>query len=91
MGTKKVSYSDKGVNELPIDKPVMYKILTGTRNTNHVGIAQRGRAQERILEHIGEIPGTSVSVKQFSSIAGARKEEARVMKQEQPKYNKNGK
>ncbi|MFH1026050.1 MAG: hypothetical protein V1764_05160 [Nitrospirota bacterium] len=60
-------------------------------NLNYVGVAQRGRAQERIREHIGEIPGASVSVKQFSSIAEARKEEAKVIKQEQPKYNEKGK
>jgi hypothetical protein len=91
MSGKKVRYSSKGIGELPKDKPVLYKILTEAGNPNYVGVAHRGRAQERLLEHIGEIPGASVSVKQFGSIADARKEEAKVIKREQPKYIEKGK
>jgi hypothetical protein len=91
MGTKKVSYSSKGISQVPKDKPVLCRIETEGGKTNYVGVAKRGRAQERILEHVGEIPGASVLVKQFGSIADARKKEANVIKQEQPKYNKEGK
>ncbi len=91
MSSKKVHYSNKGISDLPNDKPVLYKIQTEASNINYVGVAQRGRVQERIKEHIGQIPGSSVSVKQFSSIAEARKEETKVIKQEQPKYNEKGK
>lgn len=80
MGTKNVPYNNKGVNQLPQDKPVIYKINTAGGNLNYVGVAQRGRAQDRIKEHIGQIPGASVSVKQFSSIVEARKEESKVIK-----------
>ena len=36
MGTKKVPYSNKGVSELPINKPVLYRILTNSGNINYV-------------------------------------------------------
>ena len=91
MGNKKVRYSNKGIRELPIDKPVLYKIQTESGNVNYAGVAQRGRAQERIKEHIGQIPGATVMVQQFSNIAEARKEETKVIKREQPKYNDKGK
>lgn len=90
MGVKKVHYNSRGISELPKDKPVLYEILTEGGKLNYVGVAKRGRAQERIQEHIGEIPGASVSVKQFSSIAEARKREANLIKQEKPKYNEKG-
>lgn len=91
MSGKKVRYNNKGISELPKNKPILYKIQTEAGNLNYVGVAQRGRAQERIREHIGEIPGASVLVEQFDSIVKARKEEAKVIKQEQPKYNEKGK
>ena len=59
----------------------------GRKPSSYVGAAQRDRAQEWVKEHVGEIPDTSVSVKQFSSIAEAKKEEAKIIKEEQPKYN----
>lgn len=88
--TKKVDYNKTEVQNLPNDKPVVYRIKTESGNTNYVGIAQRGRVQERVAEHIGEIPGASVSVEQFSSIADARKNETNVLKRNKPKYNKQG-
>ncbi len=91
MGTKKVKYNDSGISGLPIDKPVLYRIETKSGNLNYAGIAQRGQAQERISDHLGNIPGATVQIEQFSSIDDARKKEARVIKRNQPKYNKQGK
>ena len=68
----------------------IYRIKTESGNTNYVGIAQRGRVQDRVAEHIGEIPGASVSVEQFGSIADARKNEANILNRNKPKYNKQG-
>lgn len=87
---KKVNYNKTEIQSLPNDKPVVYRIKTESGNTNYVGIAQRGRVQGRVAEHIGEIPGASVSVKQFSSIADARKNEANILNRNKPKYNKQG-
>ncbi|MBF0628001.1 MAG: hypothetical protein HQL91_07255 [Magnetococcales bacterium] len=91
MSEKKVSYNKGGISQLPDDKPVMYRIETEGGRQNYIGIAKRGRVQERIAEHLGEIPGATVRVEQFDSIDDARQKESRVIKRNQPKYNEQGK
>lgn len=88
MGKKKVKYNKTEIEQLPNDKPVLYKIETEGGNPNYVGIAKRGRVRERIAEHLGEIPGAIVTVERFSNIQDARKKEANVIRRNQPKYNK---
>ena len=90
MGTKKVKYNKQGIEQLPNDKPVLYRIETDSSNLNYVGVAKRGRVQERISEHLNEIPGATVRIEQFSSISEAEKKEANVIKRNQPKHNKQG-
>jgi len=87
MGTKKVVYNKTGISQLPNDKPVLYRIETAGDSLNYTGTAMRGRVQDRIREHLGEIPGAKVRIEQFSSINEAREKEARVIKRNQPKYN----
>jgi hypothetical protein len=91
MSTKKVKFNKEGIGQLPNKKPVLYRIETGAGNPNYVGIAQRGRVQERISEHIGEIPGATVRIEQFSSIKDDQQKENNVIRKDQPKYNKQGK
>jgi len=91
MGTKKVKYNKADLTKLPKNKPVLYRIETDGGNLNYVGTAKRGRIQERLAEHIGEIPGATVRIEQFDSIDKAREKEARIIKRSQPKYNENGK
>ena len=91
MAKKTVKYSKKGTATLPNDKPVVYKIKTVKGNTNYVGVAKRGRAQERIEEHLGEIPGAKVQIEQVSSIEEARQKEQNIIFRTNPKYNKQGK
>lgn len=91
MGTKHTGYNKSGIEQLPNDKPVLYRIKTQSGNDNYVGVAKRGRVQDRLSEHLGEIPGAKVSIEQFGSIAEARAKEANVIKRQQPKYNKRGK
>jgi len=88
MSTKKVKYTKEGIGQLPKDKPVLYRIETESGNLNYAGVAKRGRVKERITEHLGEIPGATVRIEQFSSISNAQKKEAGVIKRSQPKYNK---
>ena len=88
MGTKKVKYRKEGIGQLPNDKPVLYRIETESGNLNYAGVAKRGRVKERITEHLGEIPGVTVRIEQFSSISNARKKEGNIIKRNQPKYNK---
>ncbi len=91
MATKKVPFNDSGINQLPDDKPVVYRIDTKGGRSNYVGVAQRGRVHERIGEHLGNIPGATVRVDQFPSIQDAKENEGRVIKRSQPKYNQSGK
>ena len=84
---KKAKYNKTEIEQLSNDKPVLYRIETESGNLNYAGIAKKGRVQERIKEHLGEIPGASVSVEQFSSIADARKKEKNVINRNKPKYN----
>ena len=90
MANKTVKFNQSGAAKLPNDKPVVYKIQTETGKTNYVGIAKRGRVQERIQEHLdaGKIPGAKVQVQQVSTIQEAEKTEARIIARTQPKYNK---
>jgi len=88
MGQKTVKFSEEGILNLPNDKPALYKILTPNGNNNYTGVAQRGRIRERIMEHLGEIPGAKVRIEQMKSIEEAREKEGRVIKRSMPKYNK---
>lgn len=91
MGTKTVNYNEKGIKKLPDDKPVLYRIQTNSGNPNYIGTAKRGSVQERILDHLGEIPGSKVKIEQFESIENAQKKEQRAIKINQPKFNEQGK
>ena len=56
MGKKKANYNPKGIEKLPNDKTVLYRIETASGNPNYVGVAKRSRVNERLTEHLGKIP-----------------------------------
>jgi len=95
MGKKTVVFNGSGLDKLPNDKPVVYKIKTESGNTNYAGIAKRGRIQERLQEHLpgskDYIPGSKVEIEQMQSISEARQKESNIISQTKPKYNKKGK
>lgn len=84
---KRRKYNKTDIDDFPNDKPVLYRIKTENDKLNYAGVAKKGRVAERIKEHLGEIPGATVSIEQFSSIKDARKKEKNVIKRNQPKYN----
>ncbi len=88
---KKVPFNKAGIDSLPNNKPSLYRIETQEGRDNYVGVAQRGRVKDRIKEHLGVIPGSTVSIEQFSSIKDATTKETNVIKRAKPKYNKQGK
>ncbi len=90
MGKKTTNFNKTSIGKLPNDKPVLYKIQTPSGNTNYAGIAKKGRVQDRLIEHLGNIPGAKVQIEQFSSIKDAAKKESNVISQSKPKYNKSG-
>ena len=88
MGTKRVKFNKTKIADLPEDKSVLYRVETETGRSNYVGVARRGQVQDRVAEHLGDIPGATVKIEQFSSIKDARRKEANIIKRGQPKYNK---
>jgi hypothetical protein len=95
MAQKTVDFNKTGISKLPDDKPVLYRIQTEGGKTNYAGIAQRGRVQERIAEHLpaskDPVPGEKVQIEQMKSIDDARGKETRVIARSKPKYNDQGK
>ena len=93
MAKKTVNFKKVDVASLPNDKPVVYKIKTAGGKTNYVGVAKRGRAQERIQEHLdaGKIPGAKVQIEQVASINEALEKEQNIISRTKPKYNEQGK
>ncbi len=93
MAKKTMSFNKTGVGKLPNDKPVLYRIKTEGGKTNYVGVAKKGRVQERVNEHIiiGKIPGVKVQIEQMPSIAEALKKESNIIARIKPKYNEQGK
>ena len=90
MSRKEVSYNKTAINALPDNKPGVYVNITEAGRPNYVGTAKRGRVRERISEHIGEIPGKTVRIRQFDSVKEAREIEARLIAKHGPRYNQQG-
>ena len=95
MAKKTVSFGEAGIEKLPDDKPVVYKILTSGGKNNYTGVAKRGRVQERLQEHLpggkDPIPGAKVQVEQMAKIGEAEAKEARIISRTKPRYNEQGK
>ncbi len=95
MARKTVGFNKSGIDTLPENKSVVYKIITKSGVNNYTGIAKRGRVQERLSEHLpggqDAIPGAKVIIEQVDNLPTAKKKEANTIKRTQPKYNKQGK
>ena len=95
MVTRKANFTKSGIQNLPNDKPVVYKIESEGGRNNYTGIASRGRVRERLSEHLAgakdAIPGAKIKIQQVSTVAEARAKESRIIARSKPKYNKQGK
>ncbi len=95
MVKKTVPFNQQGIEKLPGDKPVTYKILTEAGKNNYTGIAQRGRVQDRLKEHLPAgkdyVPGIKVQIEQMGSVVDAKAKESRIISRTKPPYNKKGK
>jgi len=95
MAKKTVKNNKTGIGKVPNDKPVVYNIKTKGGKVNYVGVAEKGRAQERLKEHLAGgkdyVPGAKVQIEQVGSITEAKKIEAAAIKRFQPKHNEQGK
>jgi hypothetical protein len=92
---KTVPFNKIGIEKLPENKPVVYRIQTGAGANNYTGVAKRGRVQERIGEHFAgardPVPGVKVRIEQASSIREAEQRERGIIARSQPPYNKHHK
>lgn len=79
-------FTEKGIENTSNDKPVVYTLIKAGKSI-YVGIAKRGRVQDRIKEHLGKIPASEFSTRSYNSISDAREAEERKIKREKPRYN----
>jgi len=94
MAKKTVPFNQKGIEKLPDNQPVLYKIQTAGGKTNYTGVAGRGRVKERLGEHLpggkDHVPGAKVQVEQMGSINDARAKESGIISRTKPPYNEKG-
>ena len=91
MATKKFSptkaITKTNLENVPGDKPGVYRIKNAADNILYVGIAKKGRLPDRIYEHKGEFEGGT----RFQYITTKSKETAeRIEEQEIKKYQPSG-
>lgn len=84
------------IKNLPEEKPILYLLQNNSRDELYLGVAKRGRVQERLQEHLTlkreKIPGAAkVKFAQFSSIEKAKKAEKQLIKKLEPKFNEQNK
>ncbi|MBM4467912.1 MAG: hypothetical protein FJ014_20580 [Chloroflexi bacterium] len=96
MAKKTVRLNTDGINSLPNDKPVVYKILNNKGENVYTGVAGQGNVHDRLEDHLpghkDAVPGAAkVQIDQQSSIREAEKKEANIISRSKPKYNQQGK
>jgi len=88
----KGSFTKRNIEKISADKPIVYKIKNLAGKNIYTGIAKKGRVLKRLEEHLpgnkDTIPGAKTfSIKQKLSVENAKREEKRIIKDENPKYN----
>lgn len=79
-------FTKKEIQNADNDRPVVYTLKKAGKPV-YVGIAKRGRVQDRLQEHLGEIPASEFSTRSYDSISDARKAEEKKIKREKPRFN----
>jgi len=95
-GKKSAEFNTEGIESLAKDKPVVYEIQDNQGELLYIGVAKRGRVEQRLKEHLPKGPdpiqgGAKVKIQQKENIASAEKAEARAIKNKQPPKNIKGK
>jgi excinuclease UvrABC nuclease subunit len=84
------------INDLPNDKPIVYKLKDREGENIYTGVAGKGNVHDRLADHFpghkDAIPGAfKVQIDQQSSIGEAERKEANIISRSKPKYNQKGK
>jgi len=85
-------FNKTNIKQLPESKPIIYEFKNNTNEDLYVGIAKRGRVQERLNEHLNKpgekIPGvTKVKIAQAPNLEKAKIFEKQLIKKLKPKFN----
>lgn len=87
-------FNKEAIEKIPSDQPQGYKLFDIKGDLSYVGIAKRGRINERLLEHKNNSEFNKeiidFATKEFSSIDQAREWEEQIIAEENPKFNKQG-
>ncbi|HEY4509898.1 MAG TPA: GIY-YIG nuclease family protein [Candidatus Paceibacterota bacterium] len=94
--TPKQKFTKENISKVPDNKALVYKIENSTGKNLYTGIAGRGRGQERLYEHKDlpreKVPGgTKFQFVQVKNKERAKQVEKQIIRQEQPKFNEQGK
>ena len=86
----------ENIESVPRNKAIVYKIKNTAGNNLYTGVAGKGRVQDRLMEHATLkrelIPGgTRFQFAQVKNKDRAEQIEQRIIKKEQPKFNKQNK
>lgn len=89
-------FTKENIEKIPEGKTTIYKLKNSDWKTLYIGIAGRGRGQERLLEHKElkkeKIPGASkFQVAQVKNKEIAKKIEKQLIRKEQPEFNEQNK
>lgn len=89
-------FTKESIENVPRNKSIVYKIKNAAGENLYTGIAGRGRVQERLMEHKTLkrelIPGgTRFQLVQVKNKDRAEQIEQQIIKEEQPKFNKQNK
>lgn len=85
-------FSKPVIKKLSNDSPIIYEVANKNKEIIYAGIAKRNRGQERLIEHkdvdTEKIPGAKYfRIKVTKTVEVAKKEEKKIIKKVQPKYN----
>lgn len=83
-----IPFTRDGISGVSNVYPIVYRILTAKHGFLYIGIARRGRAQQRLCEHLGEFPGARlVEIGYYHSILDAKLSEINLIRRYKPNYN----
>lgn len=90
--SKTKPFNKTNISEVDDSLPAVYRLKNNKSDDLYIGIAKRGRVQERLGEHLtkkGEkIPGASkFQTSQFRNKEQAERKEKQLIKKLKPKYN----
>lgn len=96
MAKRTVKMNNEGIESLPQDKPVVYKILNNQGENIYTGVAKRGNVHDRLQDHLtgsqDAITGAAkVQIEQMPTIDDAKRKERNIISRTKPKYNQQGK